>query len=789
MTPSNWLALVLGTLLIHSAPSAPAADPAVKERFDAKFGPALQSASATRDTDDDLALAQDMIAAAKATDDPAFAALLGDQAQRLALPHPAGYEAAAEALSLLAQHDPARAIEALDQLTRLREKHSLKLRPDARAALNDSLIEEYGQLGELQARAELFDDAAATFRKARAAAARVKSPRADEFRDLIDFLTELRSISGRLRVLEDKLKTKPDDRAAATEWVQIQLADRDDPAAAGRYAQATGDPDLIRIVELTATPADQRLPADEVTLAEWYRRQADARRGANAAAALARARAGYLAYLASSPEPGLTLTRAKLALRTVEEAISKLPASALRVKSAPTPPRIARNPETTNPNPNPNPAPSPNPGESPLTQGGVDLLTAFDVARHSVRGEWLRVGTRLFIRPEQGDRITLPYTVSGDYQCLVDFEITDPMTGLAIVLPIRDRSVALLVNAFKGRYTALSTVDGVVAPEHGALHRQPAPLATYRRHGLRIRVGSPVKEPPAAGDDATTPTPAPAPAPKPDADTQIDVQLDGATVLTWRGQASSLASWPTLALKHPRALGLGWSGAETPAVIHAFTLTSPQGRLLKLRDQELADPAALTQGTLDLAARIDPAADAVAGAWTRADGNLACEPAPLALIRSPLPALGNYRIEVEIAQASPNATLVLQLPAGDTVAVVQAGTISRIHSLRPRQGSYSLKRSDSSPQRIEVWVAHRGVDQVEVTLRLDNKRAAKWIGAPRELSAVLPLTPRSGADDDKDRPLLGVLNGSVQIKAWRLIAGKAEDPDEPTAPITPKPEK
>jgi hypothetical protein len=110
---AGLLCLAAGPLLADEAEDA----------FNSLYGNEYKKVAATPDKGDDIALAKQLLDAAKAPGvQPGLLSILCDKAYELGVKLPAGYEMAAEAMELLVQKVPAGAAAALDRVATIREK-------------------------------------------------------------------------------------------------------------------------------------------------------------------------------------------------------------------------------------------------------------------------------------------------------------------------------------------------------------------------------------------------------------------------------------------------------------------------------------------------------------------------------------------------------------------------------------------------------------------------------------------------------------------------------------------
>ncbi|MBE3133540.1 MAG: hypothetical protein IMZ55_08700 [Acidobacteria bacterium] len=260
--------LLLASLVFLACPcSVLAATP--EEERQAMYGEQYTKVRASRDFEDNAALASELIAAAKQAR-PEYAALLCDWAYELA-DNRAGWDKAAEALELKAEKVPTRKAEALENAVKVRSKQmAIKSAPaPARAAAAAALIRD--ALAAAEAYCQAADiKASAMVRQAEQAARTAAPERLDEVRDARNRITYRLRIEMQAQPLVERLKQSPDDEATRTKLVHLMVIDLDAPERAVAFLEGSTDAKAVKYVPAAAKPLDEAPELVCKELGEWY---------------------------------------------------------------------------------------------------------------------------------------------------------------------------------------------------------------------------------------------------------------------------------------------------------------------------------------------------------------------------------------------------------------------------------------------------------------------------------------------------------------------------------------
>ncbi len=289
--------------------------------FNSLYGDRFSQVQRSRDFDDDLALAKELLAAAASSlDQPDLLAVLCHKAHDLASRNPAGFGVAIDAMKRLAanvEKDRAVARAAVaDLLTRQTRTGSA----DQRKAAADELASWLAATARQQASAGEGAEAVKTLRRALVVATQFKLDQASSIKAEIDLETQRQRVFDEKTNLEQRLLENAGDKAAAADLVRLCLIELDDPKGAYKYVDRADDADLTRIAALAGKPADS-LSADEArVLAYWYHTQGKS--AVSATLSLQRTHRYLTRFLQQHTTADLETKKAELLLKQVSDALA-----------------------------------------------------------------------------------------------------------------------------------------------------------------------------------------------------------------------------------------------------------------------------------------------------------------------------------------------------------------------------------------------------------------------------------------------------------------------------------
>jgi hypothetical protein len=485
--------LPLAVLVVTACPAAAWADEA-EDAFNALYGAELKKVAATRDTADDLALAAQFLAAAKAPGThPGMVVILCEKAHDLGAKAASGFEAAVEAMKLLAQKSPAMAPACLDKIVVVRQRQYDAAKDLERVKAGTALVEALLAAADAKGEAGAAADAAALARRAQTVAAAVAPDRKAEVQARTDRLAWRQRMRNRAAELKVRLQANPQDAASRKELVRILVVDLDDPAQATPLLDETCDEAMRKYVPAAAKKVADAPEQACMELAEWYRGLSDGASPAAKPAMLERARGYYARFLELHAADDVQRSQAALAKKKVDELLLKFGAGGAKGSWA--------------------------------VIGGqwIDLLSALDASRLPPGAKRTDLGLALARDVFKG--ITFPCMPEGSYQISVKFVRTSGKQGVGVRLPVGASAVSLRLGAAD----EITMLEGLST---GAVSGGESRLSDNREYTFEVTVLL-------KGDQA-----------------DIAATLDGKPNLRWQG-AQSAATGAGADGRDIKCLGLG----------------------------------------------------------------------------------------------------------------------------------------------------------------------------------------------------------------------------------------
>jgi tetratricopeptide (TPR) repeat protein len=485
-------------VLLILAASARADD--ATDALDQLYGDDLKRVLATPSPADDVALAKQLLdAAKKVSNQVAFLTVLCEKAYELAAKDASGYPTATAAMDLLAETVGDKKADCLQKCVALYQKQYAAARGDAKVKAGETLTEALGKVAEVQAATGDVDGAAATLRQAIAIATAIRSDTKAALQAQLDGLAPQAKMEKQLAALKAKLDAKPDDAAARKELVRLYLVELDNPAEAAKFVDESLDEATRKYVPAAVKPIQEAPELACRELGEWYRGLADqAAAQAGKGAMLRRAQGYYERFVGLHTTDDLARTTATLALNKIEDALAKLPAN------------------------------------KALPGMWIDCLKLVAPAKHGVAGKWERKDQGLVVAPGQFSRLTIPVAPTGHYEVKVVFVRTNGDGAVLVALPVGPTACGLVLSAARGHSSGLEAINGNWAGD-GANETavRPGTLVNGQEYSLDIKVML-------QGQQA-----------------EIATSLDDRPFVHWKGALSALSTFPDWRTPDPKCLGLG----------------------------------------------------------------------------------------------------------------------------------------------------------------------------------------------------------------------------------------
>jgi len=365
-----------------------ATDPA--KDFEEMYGEEFKRVVATRDVQDDVDFAVQLLEAARAPNTPpAMIALLCEKANELAMAAARNYEVAVRALGILAELVPDRKDECLTRVVALRQRQYDTAKGDAHSAAADLLVDALDRSAQFKADAEDFDGAAALYRHALAVAPNAEGK--DAVKDKIALLAFRQKTARQVADLKARIAAEPADKPARGELLRLYLVNLDNPAEAAKYLTDAEDETVRKCLPEAATPLAEAPGPDCLELGDWYMGLSGGAPAYCKAAMLARAVAYYGRFLDLYTDDDELKARATAGLKKAQAA---------------------------------------------LFAGWIDLLPLARIPPPPEKTQWERQGDAVIIRGLHSfnDNLAFPVTVEGNYRLRI--EVFHNSTGMWVRFPV-----------------------------------------------------------------------------------------------------------------------------------------------------------------------------------------------------------------------------------------------------------------------------------------------------------------------------------------------------------------
>ena len=370
-----------------------------KAVFDSIFGERLKKAQATMTKKDDIALAEELLAATdRVKGEPALLTLMCEKAYELTSRLPDGFDVAVKAAGILAENVPDKKAESQEKVLAVRRLQYLRARGPRKQAVGEALVKVMIAVADARLAAGKASQASPLYREASITASALR--RTDLTSAIVAKLKDCADrvqVENKIQELKARLQRNADDAAVRRELILLYVVELDNPAEAKKLLTDAADPTLQTYVPLAAEEIETVAPAACLELGGWYvglAKQATSKGGQ--LRALLRAQRYYQRAVESGKVTGAALLKVKLAVMQIEKDLLKL-------GYVP-------------------------PGRLPVGKS-VDLLSYADFESPGIRGTVTRAGLAVALKPggREGGALPIPVMVNGSYR--VQFKVQWPPTS------------------------------------------------------------------------------------------------------------------------------------------------------------------------------------------------------------------------------------------------------------------------------------------------------------------------------------------------------------------------
>ena len=290
--------------------------------FDSLFGNEAKTVKASPRAADKVQFAKKLLDAATgvSADKPLQAVLYHKAFEFALLAGLDGYPLAVQAMESLAKAQPEQKAVADKQLLLISEKQYRAASGPQRAIAGKAYLSCLIELADSQLAAKQWDEAVATYRQAAPVASQVNPAQSAEVAAKIKAVGERRELQQKIETLRKRLATDAHDAAAAGNLIPLLLVEAAQPEEAAKYASATSDATLKKIVDLSQKNADALADEEALELGKWYRAQISSATSTGKANAAGRATECYERYLSLHRTEDAQRLTAVMALQELKKA-------------------------------------------------------------------------------------------------------------------------------------------------------------------------------------------------------------------------------------------------------------------------------------------------------------------------------------------------------------------------------------------------------------------------------------------------------------------------------------
>lgn len=545
--------------------AAPALAEDANEVFQSLFGDEMKKVLASRETIDDLALAQTLLDAAKTSKSQLeLCELLCNQAYTLASRDTtkAGCDLAVASMMQLAKFVPAKSEGAGEKIIATLKARFARAEGEEKSNIATGLITWHINQGKALETAGDFTGAVKQYQAAKTLSKQVTSPQAASIDSLIDGATQRDRIERKIAQLEEKVAADPANKTQRLDLISLYVQ-VDKPAAALAHAQQSGDADVAKWIPL-ATKKIADVPAEDCAkLGEWYRSLAPKAENDGARRIVLTRASQYLQRaIDDGKKDDLSVVKAKLTIGRVKEDLAKLDAAATTTTTAKPPVDLTKKPEKSE---------------------EIDLIKLVDPAKDATEGRWEKGNGKVGITVDgttSGAWLDLPVLPQGDYEFQVTFsratgravakifvpimpkgglknESSSYTPGVAITLGMDDGKVGAIENGMGSSYYSYYYDETTFK---NAIHSRALRFSNGKSYNMKIKVEH-------EKDEA-----------------KVTVLLGGEKYLAWRGDPNS--SNVSVYRKGMPAVAVYSTVPRSSAVFSNASVQATGGEVKKVREEK-----------------------------------------------------------------------------------------------------------------------------------------------------------------------------------------------------------
>ena len=296
------------------------------DAFNSRYSEELKRVAATPAAADDVALAKQLLDAAKAAEkQPAFLALLCEKAFELGSKDPAGHPTALAAMELLAEKVPEKKADCLQKCAGFYQRQYTSARGEAKTKAGEPMVQALLAAAQAQVAKGDLDAATASLRQAVSVASAIGSVQKPVIQGQLADLAVRQQHARQIAALKARVEADAKDAASRQELVRLYVVELNNAAEAAKFVDETLDEATRRYVPAAAKPVADAPELACPELGKWYQGLSDQASTPSAKEAmLRRAKAYYDRFLSVHTAEDLSRTAVALSAKKVDEVLDKL---------------------------------------------------------------------------------------------------------------------------------------------------------------------------------------------------------------------------------------------------------------------------------------------------------------------------------------------------------------------------------------------------------------------------------------------------------------------------------
>ena len=287
------------------------------------YGTRISDAEATRDFEDDLILAQEMLKATQqAAGHPELILQLAEAAHRLTARDVKGIDVAQQALRMIADEAPEHHMQTRGRSVTMWQNAHRRSRGDDKSKTATGFVDALRWSAAGHSEAGQWREATVQLQQATSLARAAALESADTVRQELELAQHRQRSASQAERLRDELLLRPDDVQRARNLALVLIIDLAQPERTAPLANVLADDPLREVIVAAGADEQTLTTAQHHVLGNWYFEQSRKSAATVKPSLLRRAYTHLTRFIEQHKEKDLARTRAELALGTIRTELS-----------------------------------------------------------------------------------------------------------------------------------------------------------------------------------------------------------------------------------------------------------------------------------------------------------------------------------------------------------------------------------------------------------------------------------------------------------------------------------